>query len=377
MLGERYVVVKGDSLWRIAERKLGSGTQWPRIWKYNNRPEVVRATGRNIPNPDLIYTGQTLIIPNVPGTRPTAAPSGTPPVPHKEAVSEHPAFTSARNKPEARTTPPPASGGKGTTLSERLKTEKSPIALKYKLDDLRWPARDVGTAIIEVRMTGDIVLMTKKEYPVTYVTSRGELELQVTREANHAFGQLIQDSRFIYDPARKQVTLRSMLVSQSGTPNTVSTAIGVEMNSMNLVPKLRAEIRLPKLEGTLEPFRYVALDVKIVIEITPKANPPRMDSPRAPQPVLTPVPESGTNWRKVIGVGLVVAAGVVVVGTLVEDFFTAGAGVADDPVSFALAGASLRRGLAMIAGAAVVLPQAKVPANVQQKSSVTIGGSMQ
>jgi LysM repeat protein len=374
MLGERYVVVKGDSLWKIAERKLGSGTQWPRIWKYNNRPEVVRATGRNIPNPDLIYTGQTLIIPQVPGTRPSAAPSGTPPVPHAEAGPERPAFTSSQ--PKSRATPAaPAPSGKGTTLSERLKTEKSPIALKYKLDDLRWPARDVGTAIIEVRMTGDIVLMTKKEYPVTYVTSRGELELQVTREANHAFGQLIEDSRFIYDPAKKQVTLRSMLVSQSGTPNTVSTAIGVEMNSINLVPKLRAEIRLPKLEGTLEPFRYVAMDVKIVIEITPKANPPRIDSP---QPVvLTPVPESGTNWRKVIGVGLVVVAGAVVVGTLVEDFFTAGAGIADDPASFALAGASLTRGLAMIAGAAVVLPQAKVPANVQQKSSVTLGGSMQ
>jgi hypothetical protein len=167
-----------------------------------------------------------------------------------------------------------------------------------------------------------------------------------------------------------------MLVSQSGTPNTVSTAIGVEMNSKTLVPKLRAEIRLPKLEGTLEPFRYVAMDVKIVIEITPKAEPPRMDSPRAPQPVHVPVPQSGTNWSKVIGVGLVVVAGVVVVGTLVEDFFTAGAGAADDPASFALAGASLQRGLAMITAAAVVLPQAQIPANVQQKSSVTLGGSV-
>jgi hypothetical protein len=381
MLGERYVVKKGDSLWKIAERRLGSGTQWTRIWKYNNRPEVVRETGRKIPNPDLIYIGQTLILPHVPGTRPTAAPSGTPP-PHTEAVSEHPEFTSARDKPTA-SAPAPRSGSR--TLSERIETETSPIALKYKLDDLRWPARDVGTAIIEVRMTGDVLLMTKKQYPVTYVTSRGELELQVTRAANHAFGQLIQDSRFIYDPAKKQVTWRSMLVSQSSMPNTVSTAIGVEMNSKSLVPKLRAEIRLPKLEGTLEPFRYVALDVKIVIEITPKADPPRMDSPMQRQPVTqhVPVPQSGWNWNKVIGTGLVVVAGAIVVGTLVEDFFTAGAGVADDPASFALAGASLTRGLAMMRGAvaagagAAVLPQARVPANVQQKSSVMLGGRMQ
>jgi hypothetical protein len=210
-------------------------------------------------------------------------------------------------------------------------------------------------------------------------TESPHVYVQVTREANHAFGQLIQDSRFIYDPAKKQVTWRSMLVSQSTTPNSVSTAIGVEVNSKTMVPKLRAEIRLPKLQGTLEPFHYVAMDVKIVIEITPKADPPRMDSPRQLQPVThaPPVaaPQSGTNWSKVIGVGLVVVAGAVVVGTLVEDFFTAGAGVADDAPSFALASVTLRRGLAMMATSAVVLPQASVAANVQQKNSVTLSGS--
>jgi hypothetical protein len=375
MLGERYVVRKGDSLWKIAERRLGSGTQWPRIWKYNNRPEVVRATGRNIPNPDLIYVGQTLIIPQVPGTPKAIGPAGTPPVPHTEAVHEHaPKPPSPRNKQQTSQKPPaPTSGsGKGTSLSERLPRELAPIGLKYKLDDIKWPPRDVGTAIIEVKMTGDVLLMSKKQYPITYVTSRGEVELQVTREANHAFGQLIQDSRFIYDPGKRQVTWRSMLVSQSTTPNSVATAIGVEMGSLNLVPKLRAEIRLPKLEGTLEPFRYVAMDVKIVIEITPKAQPPAPPSPQpktVTRPVIQPEP---TNWGKVIGVGLVVTAGVVVVGTLVEDFFTAGAGVADDAPSFALAGVAFRRGLAMMAGSAAALPAAAAPANVQQKNSVTL-----
>ena len=406
MLGERYVVRKGDSLWRIAERKLGSGTQWTRIWKYNNRPEVVRATGRRIPNPDLIYIGQVILIPTMPGVKQGRLPAGTPPSPHTEAQPDHALLPSARKDipssrpaaPQSDQVPSRPSGRGGGSLSERLPTETSPIAIKYKLDDIKFPPRDVGTALIEVRMTGDVILMTKKQYPVTYVTSRGELELQVTREANHAFGQLIEDSRFIYDPAKKQVTLRSLLVSQSNVPGAVSTAIGVEMNSSTLVPKLRAEIRLPKLQGSLEPFRYVAVDVKIVIEITPKSQPPAsppgalLPSPRAdqifgpkpvtgpfhaPMPAPAPVhvePGSGTHWNKVIGVGLVAVAGLVVVGTLVEDFFTAGAGAADDPASFALAGASFRQGMAMMAGAAVVLPKARVPANVRQKSTVTLGG---
>ncbi len=81
MLGERYVVTKGDSLWRIAERKLGSGTQWTRIWKYNNRAEVSRVTGRSIPNPDLIYIGQVLLIPTRAGNEEEAIARGhaTPP----------------------------------------------------------------------------------------------------------------------------------------------------------------------------------------------------------------------------------------------------------------------------------------------------------
>jgi nucleoid-associated protein YgaU len=69
MLGDRYTVVHGDNLWKIAAKSLGGGKQWPRIWRYNNRPEVARVTGRGIPNPDLIYVGQRLLIPRL---RPSA-----------------------------------------------------------------------------------------------------------------------------------------------------------------------------------------------------------------------------------------------------------------------------------------------------------------
>ncbi len=110
MLGERYVVRKGDSLWRIAERKLGSGTQWTRIWKYNNRAEVSRVTGRSIPNPDLIYIGQVLLIPTVPGMKKRPLPAGTPPSPHVEAQPEHApsGLKQTMPRPERRPTQPAA-----------------------------------------------------------------------------------------------------------------------------------------------------------------------------------------------------------------------------------------------------------------------------
>ena len=51
---DRYTVVKGDSLWKIAQEYLGSGRQWTELYEMN------RAA---IKDPDLIFVGQTLTIP--------------------------------------------------------------------------------------------------------------------------------------------------------------------------------------------------------------------------------------------------------------------------------------------------------------------------
>lgn len=148
----------------------------------------------------------------------------------------------------------------------------------------------------------------------------------------------------------------------------------IQFDSNSPLPKLRFEFRFPKLVGALPLFSYTALDVKLVVELTPL--PTRPPGPTA-QPIRVPqaspqlVRPSAYNWDKIIGVGLVVTAGAVVVGTLVEDFFTAGAGVADDPASFASAAAAVGRGLQMLRGAsAMVLPTATVPAIVGMSLTV-------
>jgi LysM repeat protein len=49
-----YVVVKGDCLWKIAQRFYGRGSLWPRIFDANRR---------QIKNPHWIYPGQRFVIP--------------------------------------------------------------------------------------------------------------------------------------------------------------------------------------------------------------------------------------------------------------------------------------------------------------------------
>jgi nucleoid-associated protein YgaU len=52
--GRTYVVVSGDSLSKIAKREYGDAQKWPKIYDAN----------RNlIKDPDLIYPGQELRIP--------------------------------------------------------------------------------------------------------------------------------------------------------------------------------------------------------------------------------------------------------------------------------------------------------------------------
>jgi hypothetical protein len=375
MLGDRYTVVRGDSLWKIAAKTLGGGKQWPRIWRYNNRPAVVRITGRSIPNPDLIYEGQLLLIPRLPTERMTSGdPNDTSSMSHLAAAAPAtPTNAPASVSDQSR---PPALPPHRRTLSDYLQHVRSPLSFKYRLD-MRWPPQNVGTAVLEVRMTGDFVLMTKKSYPATYATNRGEIEHQVANEANHAFGKLVNDNRFIFDPAQKRLTYRSMLVSQSTTPNMPATAIGAEISSNSPMPKLRAEFRIPKLEGSYGAFRYIALDNKLVVEITPNPQPPTAPPPSAVisdqrRPVTQPSAAADNPWARVLGAGLVVTAGVLVFAAVVDEWIPV-LGQADDVPAAMAAAAMVARGLAMIGGTHANLPTTASPARVDAKA--TVGGA--
>lgn len=55
---QNYTVISGDSLWKIAKKLLGDGSRWYEIYTYNNNKSIIGG------NPNLIYPGQVLSIPN-------------------------------------------------------------------------------------------------------------------------------------------------------------------------------------------------------------------------------------------------------------------------------------------------------------------------
>ena len=376
MQGDRYSVQRGDNLWRIARARLGSGREWPRIWRHNNRPEVVRITGRAVPNPDLIYVGQLLLIPRFaaePLARTTTPVATSDHLPAAVDLGAPPAFTdrmSSGQEVRAR-----------DSLADQVQRLRIPVAYKFELGQLKWPPQTTPTATIRISMTGDVLLASQQSYPASYVVSGGKLEGQLTTEANHAFGKLVSENSYAYEPAEKRITLKSMLVSQSNTPNAPTTAVGVELASDTALPSLRAEIKLPKLDGVIGVFRYVATDVAFVLEVTPHPTiKKQLDSAQelrvvAISPAAKASARSAATAELVIGAGIVVGAVAIMFGSVVEDFFTFGLGLLNDAPSMALGAAAIAKGVSMMRQSpSAGLPQAIAPASVNATTRINVVG---
>lgn len=61
---DRYVVVKGDTLWDISAKFLESPWNWPKIWNVNPEVETSKDGKRLLDNPHLIYPGDILVFRN-------------------------------------------------------------------------------------------------------------------------------------------------------------------------------------------------------------------------------------------------------------------------------------------------------------------------
>lgn len=85
-----YVVEKGDTLWDIADDKLGDPYAYPKIFKASKH--IDQPDGRRLTNPDLIYPGWRLTIPDddPPAAKPKRAAAAAPDVDATASVTAVP-----------------------------------------------------------------------------------------------------------------------------------------------------------------------------------------------------------------------------------------------------------------------------------------------
>jgi hypothetical protein len=344
MKNKTYIVKKGDTLWDLSRRFLGAPTQWCRIYSYNNRPEVVRATGKAIENPDLIFPGQKILLPILPQQ---------PKIPKKVKPKEY----------------PPAS------LKARIHKTYVPFASMYKLDDLPLLEYESFTTPgfkASISFQGDVAIRLADKVPLSHVTNRG-LEIHYKSMTDAVLGQLLQDSTVEWDKTTNKISYACNMVSHSDTPHAPSTSIGVALASDKPMPILRAEIRYPELKGYFQRNFFMAVNVKVVIDLEPRSlvvkGPEVMhfDQRQVFDSRQVPMPRSQENfngWYLLLG-------GAFLLGASILTDFLGGAGVPDDAVTIPAALAAMKRGLERIIFPAVATGAAAACSSSPNSQGVT------
>jgi len=134
---ETYRVQPGDSLWRIAERELGSGFRWREIYRLNEGTRF--SDGMSLTDPHLIYSGWVLELPKTAEApvhdgrqagqdRPTADGSGAPPATSSPAPPSE-ERTAASESPSPLTQPVSDSGQDDDQQAEPSPSPESTVEL--------------------------------------------------------------------------------------------------------------------------------------------------------------------------------------------------------------------------------------------------------
>lgn len=314
MLGQKYTVQKGDTLWDLAGKHLGNPTAWPKIYEHNNLPQVKAVTKTRIADPDLIFIGQTIYLPKqLPSAQPKPTPVQSP-------------------------TPPTKSTGKKPAT--RLKG----VPFKYNLKSL--PSSKVASPafVAEIKLTGSITLQMENATDILTV-SQENFVLSAKKEADTALNKLVAQNQIGWNPNTKELTFENGITIHSKTPFSPSYSISTSVSSTTGLPVVKATTACPPIKGKINKHLYAIGDLGIEIEITPR---PPSAQPK-PVPITPPVPITTprkTGWDYLIGVGLIAGAGILIVATIAEDVVTLGVGVADDVPSFAAASVMFAAGLA-------------------------------
>lgn len=300
-----YIVKNGDTLWDIAGKHMGNPSRWPEIHDYNNRPAVITRTGIKITNPDLIFIGQKVYIPD---TKSPANPT----------VAARPKVPSAK--------PPPNTG------KAKAKKKIRSIPFKYELSKLPSIVIASPTHIATIALKGSITLQNKNSIDFITLTKQG-FEIAAKRETDYVFGKLISENQLGYNPSTKEVTFECGITFHSNIPHSLKTKLATGVSSKTGLPVLKGSIIAPDIKGNIDNYFYLTNSLSVEIEITPR---PPTAKP-VPVPSAKPVPAHNTGWDYFLGTALVVGSGILIAATIVEDVFTAGAGIADDAPSFAAA----------------------------------------
>lgn len=335
MGGSPYQVVAKDTLWGIAKRTYGEGRYWHDIYRANTDKVgrrgslILVGTQLNLPRIEIpVASGDTSYtdeeweyqqsLPEeaemIPAAEPQPEMATTPATQSKSPSSEsddeagnphgaarsclYPAFRYNLDNIPIEVAPMPIPGGImnfSLSLRGNLTFQKNGSCLPWSIDQtgLRMEANQAaGEFTSGIRING---------------IGSGQMSVGTTWA-----GEFVSNEMRLVPP--------SSLVYIAMTRNLPPIALGDYTCSLNLGYEMRATF--------------------VPLPTAPRVQPDIREVPGERPWWLTPLQVAG-------GAALIVGAGALIAATLAEDVVTAGAGVADDPISFAAAGAMFSSGAAL------------------------------
>ncbi|WP_028292181.1 LysM peptidoglycan-binding domain-containing protein [Oceanobacter kriegii] len=336
-----YTVQKGDCLWDLSQRFYKDPTLWPVIFNYNNQPRVVCETGTVILDPDLILVGQKLVIP---AANKAKAVDRIKMIRVRDEIIEKRKQLSAKGVNEDRIVSRYMCSNKSLPNGEKpLGHAKAKMidAPKVEIDLGKVELRKVKTPMVTMtmEMEGKLLVEIKNDSDLsTTIKQSGAIELATQKEAETIVGKLIADTKLELDKATGSVKL--------------SSGIAAQLNGVKVSMEAAVVDGKPALKGSqtfnfskAKVGRATVLGTEITVAIVAV-----MDNPEGKKGDRSAFQQqSETIWDDLgssLGAGGIILTAVgLIVGTIIEDFLTAGLGIADDAVCFALAAAMIRGAL--------------------------------
>ncbi len=172
-------------------------------------------------------------------------------------------------------------------------------------------------------MVGRVFVTLGYGLPLTYVIN-GSFETTAKTRSDNAFTSMMSETKVGYDPTTGHIKFSNKMITSANNIPGPSYGVGIEVSSATGMPVLKTEIQYPELKGSVGQDSYVAVKLKIEIEIEPRRPiSPRPISDPVHEPVYKPsnpvdqqIAKPGIDWWGTIkdaSIGVLVAATVVTV----------------------------------------------------------------
>ncbi|MBI3897626.1 MAG: hypothetical protein HY308_04925 [Gammaproteobacteria bacterium] len=356
-----HKVIRGDCLWNLAEHYYGNGSLWPMIYQHNNRKEISQRTGTRIVDPDLILIGQTLLIPPL-----AAKPAASQLNPIRNQVSQNRDRHSQSSVPRStdvirvrQRQPNPPNGGE--PMARKPAGYIASPGLVFELNKHELIGKGPGYSV-KATLLGRLLMQAKAPVSLPDINAKSlkHVEFKAKQDAETLYGTLTNSAKFEFDPTKRTVKFECGLTTHaSNIPNAPEISVVASIDSVTGQPVLKGSVEYPMIKGVISGQYYVGESVRVEVEVT-------FDKKVGLTKDLIVSPNENEVWNQItdsfkgvslgaVAVVLVVAAGTLIIVTVVEDVVTLGIGTLDDPISFAAAAGMFFGGRALWGRAAVSL----------------------